>query len=170
MKKLIAIAIALSILAYVPIVSSETDTVTGTFTPISTGVSIACNKTAPAFGNIDLGSNAENISFNVTSDGDTSCSVVMTAGYKGTNTWTLVAGTSSPATTNEYCVNMNPNASGYLDVYTEQTVAAELSPTGVFVPWNYTHFDLKVYISDYTSEGTPAEQTFYANLTAAALS
>lgn len=170
MKKIIVLAIVLCIFAYVPIASSETDTVTGTFTPISTGVSIYCNNTAPAFGNINLGANYVVSKFNVSSDGDTNCSVKMTAGYKDSNTWELVAGTSSPATNDEYCVNMAPNGSGYVDVYTEQTVASDLPPTGVSVPWNYTYFNLKLFVSDYTTEGTPGEQTMYANLTAAAIS
>ena len=166
MKKIIAIAIVLCIFAYMPMVSSETDTVTGTFTPVPTGVSIECNNTSPAFGNINLGESKEKAGFNVTNEGDVNCSVKMTA-EDGAGTWTLVAGTASPATTNQYCVNMDPADTGYVDVFTEQTVKADLPPSGSGA--NYTKFDLKVFISDYTSEGTPAQQTFYANLTAAAL-
>lgn len=165
MKKLIAIAICICICAYAPMVYGAT-TVTGTFTPIATGVSISCNKTAPAFGNINLGESKQNISFNVSNVGDTTCDVTMTA-EDGSGTWALVAGTSSPATSNQYCVNMNPNATGYVDVQAQKTVADDLVPTGV---WNYTHFDMKVFVSDYTSEGTPGQQTFFANLTASASS
>lgn len=165
MKKIIAIAICLCILAYVPTVYGAT-TVTATFTPISTGVAISCNKTAPAFGDIDLGSSGVNESFNLSNIGDTTADVTMTAEH-GTGTWDLVAGTSSPATNNEYCANMNPNATGYVDVQTQKTVADDLVPSGL---WNYTHFDMKVFVSDYTSEGTPGQQTFYGNLTASASS
>jgi hypothetical protein len=166
-KTIVMLMVVLStILCMVPATFGVT-TVTGTFTPIPTGVSIACNKTAPGFGNIALGSNAENISFNVTNEGDVNCSVKMTAG-DGAGTWALVAGTTSPATTNQYCVNMNPNLTGYVDVFTEKTVSLDIPPSGN--TWNYTRFDLKVFVSDYTNEGTPAQQTFYANLTAAALS
>lgn len=149
-----------------PVVSSVT-TVTGTFTPIPTGVSIACNQTAPAFGNINLGSNKENLSINITNDGDVSCSVVTTAG-QGTGGWTLVAGVASPGTTDEYCINMDPEDAGYLDVYTEQTVASELKPTGSGL--YHVKMDLKVFVSSYTTEGSPGIQTFYTNLTAAAIS
>lgn len=138
--------------------------VLGTFTPTGASLSIACNKTTPAFGNINLGSSGENLSFNVTNEGNVACTVVMTAG-QGTGGWTLVAGTvTSPATTNEYCVNMNPNATGYVDVQVEKTVVDYLKPSEGGV--NYTYFDLKLFISEFTNEGTPGEQTFYANLTA----
>jgi len=168
-EKIMAIVVVLGIICcfFTPTAIGETDEVQGTFTPISTGVAISCNKSTPAFGNIDLGSSAENVSFNVTNDGDTNCSVTMTA-QDGAGTWDLVAGTSSPATNDEYCINMNPNATGYLDVFSQQTVASDLPPSGV--AWNYTHFDLKVFVSDYTTEGTPGQQTFYANLTASAIS
>ena len=137
--------------------------VQGTFTPTGASISIDCNKTAPAFGNINLGSNGENLSFNVTNEGNVACTVVMTAG-QGTGGWTLVAGTASPATTNEYCINMNPNATGYVDAQSEQTIVSYLKPSEGGV--NYTYFDLKLFISDFTNEGTPGQQTFYANLTA----
>lgn len=164
-NKILAILITVVLLsALVPTAMGETDTVTGTFTPLPTGVSISCNNTAPTFGNINLGSDKEIVYFNVTNTGDVNCSVKMTA-EDGAGTWTLVAGTSSPATTNEYCINMDPQDTGYVDVQTEKTVKADLSPSGI----DYTKFDLKVFVSDFTSEGTPDEQTFYANLTASAL-
>ena len=169
MKKIIALIIVSSILlfTFMPSVMSVDTTVTGTFTPISTGVSIACNKTAPAFGNINLGENKEDVDFNVTNEGDVNCSVTMTAG-DGAGTWLLVAGTSSLATSNQYCINMDDNDTGYSDVYTQKTVSSDLPPSGA--GWNYTKFDLKVFVSQFTSEGTPGQQTFYSNLTASALS
>lgn len=168
MKKIIVVLIAIAIVTcMISTVTSETDTVTGTFTPTPTGVSIACNNTSPAFGNINLGSNGEVSYFNVTNEGDVNCTVVTTAG-DGAGTWTLVAGTSSPATTNQYCVNIDIADAGYVDAYTEKTISSDLPPAGSGT--NYTKFDLKVFISDYTSEGTPGSQTFYTNLTAAALS
>ena len=162
-KTIKMLVVAMAIVCASPMVFSAT-TVTGTFTPTSSGISIACNKTAPTFGDIALGANAENTSFNVTNEGATNCSVKMTAG-EGAGTWTLVAGTASPATTNQYCINVNPNASGYVDAQAEQTISSDLPPAGI--AWNYTHFDLKVFVSEYTNEGAPEEQTFYANLTAA---
>ena len=168
MKKITAISIAAAIvMCMIPTTIGETDVVTGTFTPDPTGVAISCNKTAPGFGEINLGASAANNSFNVTNDGDVNCTVVMNAS-DGAGTWTLVAGTSSPATTNQYCINVNPNGSGLVDVIDEVSISSDLPPAGI--AWNYTHFNLTVFVSDYTNEGSPAQQTFYANLTAAALS
>jgi len=166
MKKILAIIIATVIIGFLPTVNSTT-TVTGTFTPVATGVSIACNNTAPTFGNINLGSSAENLSINVTNDGDTNCSVTMTA-EDGPGTWALVAGTTSPATSNEFCINGDFDDAGYVDVQTEKTVASDLSPQGG--GRYHVKIDLKVFVSDYTSEGSPSQQTFYANLTASAIS
>jgi len=167
MKKIIAVLIAIAVVICMsPTVFSATE-VAGTFTPIPTGVSIACNNTSPAFGNINLGASYQVTLFNVTNEGDVNCSIVTTAG-DGAGTWTLVAGTSSPATNNEYCVNINISDAGYVDAYTEKTVSSDLPPAGA--GGNYTHFNLTVFISDFTTEGTPGEQTFYTNLTASALS
>jgi len=167
MRKILAVLIAVAtVLCMLPSVVSETDTVTGTFTPVPSGVSIACNETSPAFTNINLGESGDIHFFNLTNEGDVNCSVVMTA-QDGAGTWDLVAGTSSPATNNEYCVNMDPADGGYVDVQAEKTVIADLPPAGAGV--NYTKFDLRVYVSDFTTEGTPGEQTFFTNLTAAAL-
>ena len=165
MKKIIVILILAGISACMMPISNSQTTVTGTFTPLSSGVSIACNNTAPNFGNINLNSNKAITGFNLTNTGNVNCSVTMTAG-EGAGTWTMIAGTSSPAATNRYCVNMNPALAGYVDVYTIKTVIADLHPSGT----KWMHFDLKVYTSQFTSEGTPAQQTFYANLTAAAIS
>jgi len=164
MKKIIAILMATAIVICMSSTAFGATEVAGTFTPLPSGIEIACNKTAPGFGEITLGTSAENKSFNVTNEGDVNCSVKMTAG-DGAGTWSLVAGTESPATNNEYCINVNPNATGYVDAQSEKTISSDLPPAGV--AWNYTHFDLKVFVSYYTTEGTPGEQTFYANLTAA---
>lgn len=166
MRKLVVIAIVLGIFLYMPTAFGAT-TVTGTFTPIPTGVSIQCNNTSPGFGNIDLGASGIINDFNVSNDGDVNCSVTMHA-ENGSGTWQLAAGTSSPATTNEFCVNMDPDDGGYDDVYTAQTVAADIPPSGGGT--NYSHFDVQVFVSDFTNEGTPGQQTFYTNLTAAAIS
>ena len=166
-KKLIVIGVALCVLSCVSTAFGAT-TVTGTFTPIPTGVSISCNETTPAFGNIDLGSSKAIDTFNITNTGDVNCSVVMIAEYDASQTWTLVAGTSSPATNNEYCINMDPHTGSYVDVYTEKTDDADIMPQGAGN--NSALFNLTVFCSDFTSEGTPGEQTFYTNLTAAALS
>ena len=160
---IIAIVVLICLALYSPSAFSAT-TVTGTFTPSGASLSIACNKTAPAFGSVNLGSSAENLSFNVTNEGNVACSVTMTAEQGPPGNWTLVAGTSSPATNDEYCVNMNPNATGYVDVQSQQTVVSYLKPSGGGV--NYTYFDLKLHLSDFTNEESPDEQTFYANLTA----
>lgn len=165
MKKLIAIVLVLCIFAHMPTAFGAT-TVTGTFTPIPTGVSIACNNTSPGFGNINLGENKAIDQFNVSNDGDVNCSVVMTA-QEGAG-WSIVAGTGSPATSNEYCVNMDPWDSSYVDVYTQKTVSSDIPPAGAGT--NYTYFNLTVFVSDFTTEGIPGEQTFYTNLTASALS
>lgn len=166
MKKTIAMLIAIAIVVCMSPTAYSATTVTGTFTPTSSGVSILCNNTSPAFSAINLGASGIITAFNVTNEGDTNCSVKMTAG-EGAGTWSLVAGTSSPATTNEYCVNMDGPEAGYVDVQAEKTVITDLMPSGAGT--NYTSFDLKVFVSDFTSEGEPEEQTFYANLTAAAL-
>jgi len=166
MKKLIAIVIVMGIFSYMPTVLGAT-TVTGTFTPVPTGVSILCNNTSPGFGNIDLGASGIVNDFNITNEGDVNCSVTMHAENES-GSWTLVAGTSSPATTNEYCVNMDPDNGGYDDVYIAKTVVADMPPSGGGA--NYTEFDLQVFVSDFTNEGTPGQQTFFANLTAAAVS
>ena len=167
MKKITAISIAAAIvMCMIPTTIGETDVVTGTFTPTSTGVSISCNKTAPTFGDIALGASAANNSFNVTNDGATNCTIVTTAG-DGAGNWTLVAGTASLATTNQYCININISSAGYLDAYSQQTISSDLPPAGGGT--NYTSFNLTVFVSDFTSEGVPDEQTFYTNLTAAAL-
>lgn len=164
MKKVLAIAVMMCIiLCFIPIAESDT-TVTGTFTPISTGISIYCNKTAPGFGNVNLGESAENISFNVTNEGDVNCSVTMTA-EDGAGNFSLVAGTSSPSGADKYCVNMNPALAGYVDVYTQQTIVADMPAAGEV--GNYTRFDLKIYLSTSASEQAPPQQTFFANLTAA---
>jgi len=165
-KKIIKmLVLAIAIVCASPVVFSAT-TVTGTFTPLPSGVSIACNNTSPAFGVIALGGNNETTNFNLTNEGDVNCSVKMTA-QDGAGTWSLVAGTSSPATNNEYCVNMDPQDGGYVDVQAEKTVIADLPPSGGGI--NYTKFDLTLFVSSFTSEGSPAQQTFYANLTASAL-
>lgn len=166
MRKTIAIIIMAIIISMMPVTTSST-TVTGTFTPLSSGISIACNNTAPAFGNVNLNSNKEVSNFNLTNEGDTNCSVVMTAVHSA-GTWTLVAGTSSPATSNQYCVNMDPNDAGYVDVQAEKTVVSDLPPAGAGT--NYTKFDLKLFVSQFTDEGTPGQQTFFTNLTASAIS
>lgn len=166
MKKLIAIAIAATlILAFTTIAGGETDQVQGTFTPTGGTVAISCNKTTPAFGNINLGASAVNHSFNVSNDGTTNVSVVTTAASAGD--WALVAGTSSTAASDEYCVNMDPGG-GYVDIYTQQTIIADMIPAGTGT--NYTFFNLTVFVSDFTTQGTPSQQTFYTNLTAAAVS
>jgi len=166
-EKIIAMLMVtlLGVISLMPVTTCDT-TVTGTFTPSSSGVSITCNNTTPSFGSIALGGNNEVSFINVSNNGDTNCTVTMTAG-EGPGTWTLVSGTSSPATTNEFCVNMDPNDAVYADVFTEQTISSDLSPPGTVV--YYTKFDLKVFVSSFTDEGSPGEQTFYANLTAAAL-
>jgi len=168
MKKqiIIAMVIVVCLLAYTPTVHSAT-TVTGTFTPTGGSVSIAVNQTAPAFGNIALGASAENLSINITNDGTVNCSVVTTAG-DGPGTWELVAGTSSPATSDQFCINMDPEDASYVDIYTEQTVIADMRPLTAGL-W-HVKVDLKVFVSEFTTEGTPGQQTFYANMTAAALS
>lgn len=168
-KKKTIIILVIALLTIICMTSNglSDTTVTGTFTPIPTGVSIACNNTSPGFGNINLGESGEVVDFNLTNEGDVNCSVTQTA-EDGAGTWDLVAGTSCPATTNEYCVNMDPQDTGYVDIQTQKTVISDLPPSGS--PGNYTKFDLKVFVSDYTNEGTPAQQTFYANLTASALS
>jgi len=168
MKKIITIMTAMILLATVTPVLAGDEDITGTFTPSSSGISIACNETSPAFGSISLNSEGELKNFNVTNEGDTNCSVAMTA-EDGAGTWTLVAGTDSPATTNEYCVNVAvPSGGGYSDAQSEQSISSDLPPAGA--TGNYTSFDLKVHASKYTNEGTPGEQTFYTNLTASALS
>lgn len=166
-KRIAIFAIAIILcMGMMPVALSAT-TVTGTFTPLPTGISISCNNTAPAFGNINLNSEKEVSNFNLSNDGDTNCSVTMTAIHSA-GTWTLVAGTSSPATTNQYCVNMDPNDAGYVDVQAQKTIVSDLPPSGAGT--NYTKFDLKVIISQFTDEGAPAQQTFFANLTASAIS
>lgn len=170
MKKqiIIAIVIAAILSVYAPVVHSETDEVTGTFTPIPSGIGIDVNVSARVFGNIDLGSSGENLSTNITSTGDVNCSVVTTAEQGPPGNWTLVAGTSSPATSDQYCVNMDPEDAGYVDIYTEQTVIAVMTPQGAGT-W-HVKVDLKIFVSDFTNEEAPEEQTIYANMTAAAIS
>ena len=166
-EKIVAIGITLCILSWTPSVLGAT-TVTGTFTPIPTGVSIACNKTSPAFGEINLGASKANDSFNLTNEGDVNCSVTMTAEGDASGGWDLVAGTSSPATSDEFCINMDPHTGSYVDVQAIKTVSADIPPSGAGT--NYSYFNLTVFVSDFTTQGTPGAQTFYTNLTAAALS
>ncbi len=173
MKKIIATLIAMAVVICMSPTAFSATEVAGTFTPVPTGVAISCNNTSPAFSNIDLGASGEIKWFNITNDGDTNCTVVTTA-QDGVGTWDLVAGTSAPATSNEYCINVNPNGTGYVDAQTEKTIASDIPPSGIESgdgTWhNVTKFDLKVFISDYTSEGTPGEQVFFVNLTASAIS
>ena len=168
MKKIGIILVGLIFLfGFMPVEIAETDVaVTGTFTPTPSGVSISCNNTSPIFGAINLGGNGIVGAINVSNDGDVNCSVTMQA-EDGAGTWTLVAGTSSPATTNEYCLNVNPADMGYVDAYSEQTISSDLPPSGA--GQNYTYFHLKLYVSQYTDEGTPSQQTLYSNLTASSL-
>jgi hypothetical protein len=169
MKKTIAVLTTLVLISTVTPVLGGDEDIAGTFTPVSSGISISCNNTSPGFGNIALNGEKEITDFNLSNEGDTNCSVTMTA-EDGAGTWTLVAGTDSPATTNEYCVNMDPQDGGYVDVQAQKTVISDLPPAGAANWGNCTFFDMKVHASKYTNEGTPGQQTFYANLTASALS
>ena len=165
MKKIMAIGISLLLVGvFMPSVFSADTEITGTFTPIGTGISISVNNTSPAFGNIDLGGNASVTDINVTNTGSANCSVTCNAS-DGTGTWTLVAGTASPATNDQYCTNIKVAAGAYEDVINEVNVSLDLPPDGV----NYTYFALKLFVSDFTTEETPGEQMMYANLTASAL-
>jgi len=167
MKKMKAILVIAAIMAALtlPLVTADT-TITGTFTPQGT-VAINCNETSPAFSNINLNANATISMINITNFGDTDCTVVTTA--VGVGDWSLVAGTSNPTGQNQYCVNMF-NRSGFgsawYDIQAEKSITKKLNATAV----NWTHFDLKVYCGTNTDEGTPSAQTFYTNLTAAAIS
>ena len=167
MKKIIAVMVATIMLAVATPTVFGATTVTGTFTPSSSGVSIACNRTSPAFGSIALNSEGSIENIYVNNTGDTNCSVTMTA-EDGSGTWSLVAGTDSPATSNEYCVNMKVEDGAFQDVQTQKTVSSDIPPSGAGT--NYTYVALKVHVSKYTSEGTPGEQTFFTNLTASAIS
>jgi len=167
MKKMKAILVIAAIMTALtlPLVTADT-TITGTFTPQGT-VAIHCNVSAPAFSNIDLDANATVSMINITNFGDTDCTVVTTA--VGVGDWSLVAGTDNPTGSNQYCVNMYNRSgygSGWYDIQAEKSITKCLNATGV----NYTHFDLKVYCGTNTDEGTPSQQTFYTNLTAAAIS
>lgn len=163
MKKILAVLTAISmVLLATPMVLADT-TITGTFTPNPSGFSIACNQTSPAFGSINLGSSGEITAIAVNNTGDQNCSVTTIAG-EGAGTWSLTAGTSSPTGTNQYSVNVAiPSGGAYADAYTEKTVSADLPPAG------NVDIDMKVYVGTVTDEGTPGQQTFYCNLTAAAL-
>jgi len=167
MKKILAAVVALAIIScfLIPLVTAAT-TVTGTFTPQST-VAINVNNTSPGFGNVNVGENGTISNINITNFGDTACTVVTTA-EEGMIDWDLVAGTTNPTGVNEFCVNMF-NRSGYgsnwYDIQAEKSVTKKLNVTGV----NWTLYDLKVMVGTNTDQGTPAEQTFYANLTAAAI-
>ena len=164
MKQIFAAIVALSMVCLaMPMVLGADVTVTGTFTPNPSGYSIGCNVTSPAFGSINLGSNGALTNFAVNNTGDQNCSVTMQAG-EGAGTWTLVAGTASPTGTNQFCINTAiPSGGAYVDALTERTVTSDLSPAGS------ASFDLKVFVGTITDEGTPGAQTFYSNLTAAAL-
>lgn len=163
MKKIFAVLIAISMVCLAtPMVLADT-TVTGTFTPSPSGFSISCNQTSPAFGSIDLGSSGEITHIAVNNTGDQNCSVDTTAG-EGSGTWTLTAGTASPTGTNQYSVNAAiPSGGAYADAYTQKAVSADLSPAGNI------DIDMKVFVGTVTDEATPGQQTFYCNLTAAAL-
>lgn len=161
MKKILAVLTAISmVLLATPMVLGADDEIAGTFTPTGSSFTIVCNQTAPAFSTIALGESGEITGIAVNNTGNQNCSVVTTA--EGAGTWALVAGTGSPTGTNQYCVNMD-NSSGYVDAYTEKEVSADLSPAG------NVDIKLKVFVGTVTDETTPAAQTFYCNLTAAAL-
>ena len=166
MKKIMAIGVSLLLIGvFMPSVIGVDEAITGTFTPIGTGISISVNNTSPAFGNINLGENATVTDINVTNTGTANCSVTCNAS-DGAGTWTLVAGTSSPATNDQYCTNIKVTDGAYVDVIDEVTVSSDIPPDGV----NYTYYALKLLVSDFTTEETPSEQTMYANLTASAVS
>ena len=167
MKKILALIITLAIISsfIIPLVSAAT-TVTGTFTPQST-VAINVNNTSPAFGSVNVGENATIAHINITNFGDTACTVTTTA-EEGMDDWDLVAGTDNPTGENQFCINMfnrSGYGSGWYDIETEKAITKQLNVTGV----NWTLYDLKLLVGTNTNQGTPGEQTFYANLTAAAI-
>ena len=147
--------------------SMADEEISGTFTPTGGSLSIHVNNTTPAFGSINLGASGQVSNINVTNRGTVNASITCTA-QKGPNDWALVAGTNSPTGTNQFCININVAGGGWLDIQSQQTVSADLPPTPQSV--NGTYYALKVFVGEYTNQGTPSEQTVYANLTVTAVS
>jgi len=166
MKKILAIGIALLMVSFLPM-SMADEEISGTFTPTGGTLSISVNNTTPAFGSINLGASSQVSDINVTNDGTVNASITCTA-QKGPNDWELVAGTASPTGTNQFCINMKVEAGGFVDIQSQQTLSADLPPTPYTA--NSTYYALKVFVGEYTNQGTPSEQTVYANLTVTAVS
>jgi len=170
MNKKITVLFAIMILIgmYVPLaLGASTSTVTGSFTPSAT-LAISCNYTSAPMGTISLASGAwiHNTSgaYNLTNVGEVNCSVTIQSG-NGSGHYNLTANSSLTGVTDKFAVNIHVAGTSH-DILGGYTLSSDL---GTAANENRTNFNMSVYLSTFTSQ-EGAEQTFYANMTAAALS
>jgi len=167
-KILVLLVIVLSIGVYIPVAfGASTVVVTGTFTPSAT-LAIDCNYTSAPMGTVNLAEGAwiTNTSgaYNLTNVGEVNCSVTIQVG-NGTGHYNATANTSLVGATDKFAVNVHIADTAH-DIIGAYTLSSDL---GTAANQNRTNFNISVYLSTFTSQaGT--EQTFYANMTAAALS
>ena len=176
MKKSIAVLVAaFMISALCPsVLGASSAAITGTFTP-SGSLDIICNVSAPDFGTINLAESAITYNITVQNVGDTACSI-STQAVNDTG-WAIVAGNYSPAGLNSYSVAILNYSRGVVESKTNylDISAGSYLINGSFAATggdqiNKTWYNLQVYVGNATDEGTPGAQTFWANVTAAALS
>lgn len=164
---LLVVAIITACMATPSIPADTTASTMGTFETGAT-LSIEVNRTVLDFGTVPLGTNATG-ALQVNNTGTANCSVIL-LGADGPGNWTLENGTDIPTGFNEFCVvgNTTGNYTGQANqsITWNFTVMDDLSPVGELR--STQPYKVTLCVGTKTDEATET-QTFYMNLTAAAV-